>query len=95
MNWVRIEEPSAGSSIRTNDGKRVRFPVTVRDSTGTLTIYIQEYAALRLSGIIDAEQFEPTFLDGKIVVSENGISENPPPAQTKCCTAWGPARAAT
>ena len=66
LNWVRVEEPPAGSNIRTNDGKRLWFPVTVRDSTGKLTMYIQESAALKLSGILDAEQFEAAFVDGKL-----------------------------
>ena len=46
FNWVRGEEPPAGTTIRTNDGKRLWFPVTVRDCTATLTVYIQESAAL-------------------------------------------------
>ena len=58
MNWVRVEEPAAGSNVRTNDGKRIWFPVTIRDCTGTLTLYIAESAALKLSGIHDADQFE-------------------------------------
>jgi hypothetical protein len=66
MNWVRVEEPAAGSNIRTNDGKRIWFPVTVRDCTGTLTLYIQENAALKLSGIKDADQFEDAFKAGKV-----------------------------
>ena len=66
LNWVRVEEPPAGSSIRTNDGKRLWFPVTVRDCTGTLTLYIQEAAALKLSGFDDADDFETTFVAGKV-----------------------------
>ena len=66
LNWARVEEPPAGTSIRTNDGKRLWFPVTVRDCTGTLTLYIQEAAALALSGCTDAEQSEAAFQAGKI-----------------------------
>ncbi len=66
MNWVRVEEPATGSNIRTNDGKRIWFPVTVRDCTGTLTIYIQENAALKLSGIQDPVQFEAAFKAGGV-----------------------------
>jgi hypothetical protein len=66
LNWVRVEEPPAGTSIRTNDGKRIWFPVTVRDCTGTLTLYIQETAALKLSGFDDADQFEAAFVAGKV-----------------------------
>ena len=49
LNWVHVEVPPAGSSIRTNDGKRLWFFVTVRDCTGKLTLYIQKAAALTLS----------------------------------------------
>ena len=66
LNWVRVEEPPAGSTIRTNDGKRLWFPVTVRDCTGTLTLYIQEAAALKLSGFDDADDFETAFVAGKV-----------------------------
>ena len=64
--WVRVEEPPAGSSIRTNDGKRIWFPVTVRDCTGTLTLYIQEPAALKLNGFDGADHFEAAFVAGKV-----------------------------
>ena len=66
LNWVRVEEPAAGSSIRTNDGKRIWFPVTLRDCTGTLTLYIQEQAALKLSDMTDADEFEAAFAEGKL-----------------------------
>jgi hypothetical protein len=66
MNWVRVEEPAAGSNVRTNDGKRIWFPVTIRDCTGTLTLYIAESAALKLSGIHDADQFEEAFKAGGV-----------------------------
>ena len=66
LTWAHAEEPPAGSNIRTNDGKRLWFPVTVRDSTGKLTLYIQESAALKLSGMVDAEQFEAAFAGGTL-----------------------------
>ena len=66
LNWVRVEEPPTGSNIRTNDGKRLWFPVTVRDCSGTLTLCIQEAAALKLSGFSDADQFEAAFSAGKV-----------------------------
>ena len=66
LNWVRVEEPSSGSNIRTGDGKRLWFPVTVRDCTGKLTLYIQESAVLKLSGFPDADQFETAFHAGKV-----------------------------
>lgn len=66
LNWVSVEEPPAGTQIRTNDGKRLWFPVTIRDCTGKLTLYIQEAAALKLSGFADADQFETAFVEGKV-----------------------------
>ena len=66
LNWVRVEEPPAGRTIRTNDGKRIWFPVTVRDCTGTLTLYITEPAALKLGSFDDADQFEAAFVAGKV-----------------------------
>ena len=58
--------PPAASNLRTKDGKRLWFPVTVRDCTGTLSIYIQESAALALRGCADADQFETAFEAGKV-----------------------------
>jgi hypothetical protein len=66
LNWVRVEEPPAGTNIRTNDGKRLWFPVTVRDCTGTLTLFIQEAAALKLAGFADPDHFEAAFVAGKV-----------------------------
>jgi hypothetical protein len=66
LDWVRVDEPPTGTQLRTNDGKRLWFPVTVRDCTGKITLYIQEAAALKLSGFSDADQFEAAFLDGKV-----------------------------
>ena len=66
LNWVRVEEPPAGSDIRTLDGKRLWFPVTVRDCTGILTLYISEAAVLKLSGFSDPGLFEAAFMDGRV-----------------------------
>ena len=49
VTWIRVGEPAPGTRIRTNDGKRLCFPVTVRDCAWTLTFYIQKFAALALS----------------------------------------------
>ena len=66
LNWVRVEEPPAGSNIRTLDGKRLWFPVTVRDCTGILSLYISEAAVLKLSGFSAPDLFEAAFVDGKV-----------------------------
>ena len=69
-NWVRVEEPTAGTSIRTNDGKRLLFPVTVRGCAGTLTLYIQESAALALSGCVAAQEFEEAVAAGAVCLRQ-------------------------
>ena len=61
-----MQEPPAGSNIRTNDMKRVWFRVTVRDCTGKITLYMQEAGAFKLSGIADAEQFQAAYIEGKL-----------------------------
>ncbi|CAK0863569.1 unnamed protein product, partial [Prorocentrum cordatum] len=58
LNWARVEDPPAGANIRTNDGRGLWFPVTVRDCAGTLTLCIQEAAALKPSGFDNADDFE-------------------------------------
>ena len=54
MNWVQVIEPPQEQSIKTNDGSRLWFLVTVRDDSGTLSLYITEQAALTLANVIDA-----------------------------------------
>ena len=66
LNWVRVEEPPVGSNIRRIDGKRLWFPVTVRDCTGILSLYISEAAVLKLSGFSDPDSFEAAFMEGKV-----------------------------
>ena len=61
LNWARVEEPPAWSYLRSNHGKRLWFPLAVRDCRGTLSIYIQESAALALSGYTSADQFQTVF----------------------------------
>ncbi|CAK0810015.1 unnamed protein product [Prorocentrum cordatum] len=63
----------AGANIRTNDGKRLWFPVTVRDSAGTLALCIQEAAALKLSGFDDADDFEAACVAGKVRFSQMAL----------------------
>ena len=66
INWVRIEEPSPGTNLRTNDGQRLWFRTTIKDVSGPLTLYIREQAALSLSGSASAEEFEQAFQDGNL-----------------------------
>ena len=67
LNWVRVEEPQQGATIRTTDGNRIWIKVTLRDFTGQLVgLYMREKAALALSGTQDADEFEAAFQNGDL-----------------------------
>ena len=67
LNWVRVEEPQLGATIRTTDGSRIWIKVTLRDFTGQLVgLYMREKAALALSGTQDADEFEAAFQNGDL-----------------------------
>ena len=67
LNWVRVEEPQQGATIRTIDGSRIWIKVTLRDFTGQLSgLYMREKAALALSGTQDADEFEAAFQNGDL-----------------------------
>ena len=93
LNWARVLEPPAGSNLRSKNGKRLWFPVTVRDCTGALSMYIQESAALALSGFTDADQFETAFEAGNVwfpqIASAKIVREL---KKQQCCAACGPSR---
>ena len=57
-NWVRVTEPAEGQSIKNNDNTRLWFPLTLRDETGRIVLYITEQAALKLVKAVDADEFE-------------------------------------
>ena len=66
LNWVRVEEPQQGATIRSNLG-RIWIKVTLRDFTGQLVgLYMREKAALALSGTKDADEFEVAFQNGDL-----------------------------
>ena len=58
INWVRITEPPEGQSIKSNDGSRIWFSLTLRDESGRIVLYITEQAALKLVNAADADEFE-------------------------------------
>ena len=67
LNWVRVDEPQQGATIRTVDGSRIGIKVTLRDFTGQLGgLYMREKAALALSGTQDADEFEAAFQNGDL-----------------------------
>ena len=45
LNWVQVLEPPQGTTLRTQDGSRLWFPVILRDFHGSTTMYITEAAA--------------------------------------------------
>ena len=66
LNWVRVEEPQQGATIRSNLG-RIWIKVTLRDFTGQLIgLYMREKAALALSGTQDADMFEAAFQNNEL-----------------------------
>ena len=57
-NWVRIAEPSEGQNIKSSDGTRLWLPLTLRDESGCIVLYITEQAVLKLANVLDAAEFE-------------------------------------
>ena len=67
LNWVRVEEPQQGATIRTVVGSRIWIKVTLRDFTRELGgLCMREKAALALSGTQDADEFEAAFQNGDL-----------------------------
>ena len=48
LNWGQTTEPAEGQSIKTNDGTRLWLPLTLRDDSGPIVLYITEQATLKL-----------------------------------------------
>ena len=66
LNWVAVTEPSQGQKIKNNDGGRLWLPVTLRDHSGTIVLYITEQAALKLAHVGDAAEFEQLLLENRL-----------------------------
>ena len=66
LNWVEVTEPSQGQSIRNNHGTRLWFPVTLRDHSGPIVLYITERAALKLANAVDAAEFEQLLSENRL-----------------------------
>ena len=66
LNWVQVMEPPQGTSLRTQDGSRLWFPVTLRDFHGSTTMYIIEAAALKCSNQPDVASFEDAHKEGRL-----------------------------
>ena len=65
-NWVRITEPSEGQNIKSNDGTRLWLPLTLRDESGFIVLYITEQAVLKLANVLDAAEFEQLHLERRL-----------------------------
>ena len=66
LNWVQVLEPPRGTTLRTQDGSRLWFPVILRDFHGSTTMYITEAAALKCSKQTDAASFEEAYNEGRL-----------------------------
>ena len=64
-NWVRISEPPEGQIIRNQFGS-LWVPLTSRDDTGTVVLYIIERAIVKLTGVVDAAEFEQLYVEGRL-----------------------------
>ena len=52
INWVGTIEPSQGQNIKSNDGNRIWFSITLGDHSGTIVLYITEQAAVKLAAVV-------------------------------------------
>ena len=66
LNWSQIMEPPPGTTLRTQDGSRLWFPVVIRDFEGSMTMYITEAAALKSSKQVGAASFEEAHRAGRL-----------------------------
>ncbi len=66
LNSVEIIEPSQGQKVRSNDGSRLWFSITLRDLSGTINLYITEKAALKLANVVDAPEFEQLLFENRL-----------------------------
>ena len=66
LNWAEATEPSQGQDIKSKDGKRIWFPITLRDQSGTIVLYITEQAALKLANAVDAAEFEQFHAENRL-----------------------------
>ena len=66
LNWVQPTEPSQGQKIKNNDGTRLWLPITLRDHSGTIVLYITEQAVLKLANVVDAAEFEQLLSENRL-----------------------------
>ena len=66
LNWVQVLEPAQGTTLRTQDEARLWFPVTLRDFSGSASMYITEAGALKLSKQPDVDSFAKAHNEGRL-----------------------------
>ena len=66
LNWAEATEPSQGQDIKSNDGQRIWFPITLRDHSGTIVLYITEKAAVKLADVVDAAEFQQFHAENRL-----------------------------
>ena len=64
-NWVCIAEPPQDQEIR-NQFNSLWLPLTCRDETGTVVLYITEKAVLSLTNVADATEFAQYHAEGRL-----------------------------
>jgi len=95
LNWVVPTEPSQAQNLKGNDGTRLWFPLAIRDISGPIVLYITEQAALKLTGVVDAAEFDQLHADNRLrfpVLASVKVWRKPSkasaeqPASTQCST---------
>ena len=66
LSFVEVTEPSQEQKVKSNDGTRLWFPVTLRDHSGTITLYITEQAALKIANVVDFSEFEQLLSENQL-----------------------------
>ena len=66
LNWVEVTEPPQGQNIKTNNGERLWLPITLRDQSGTIVLYITEQAVVKLANVVDAAEFEQLHSENRL-----------------------------
>ena len=86
LNWARVEEPTPGSKVLTNDEDRIFFTTLVRDFSGSTTTGINQPTALALSGAASKEEFVQQHEKGEVkfplFVSVRGVRRVKPKTST-------------
>ena len=65
LNWVQVNEPSQGQTIK-NQYNTLWIQLTFRDDTGTIMLYITESAVVKLANCVDAAEFEQLHAEGRL-----------------------------